>query len=227
MELKKINPLALSVVGGVSIFAATYILFWVLFLCFDSPNAAREAINVLGSYFGGVATLWAAFIAAYLFNDWRVVKQYEIKLDYVLTIKKQTQELIGFINSNRRNFVKYRFKIKNPNLTIPDFNVLLNEMHEIENEVVLRLNLISIEMNELYFLKTKKPQDPIVDELAGKIKYFDKIGVNKNNYHDVWEKRLATLVFDEYFQYFTDDLTSFVYDKIMTQYLDDLILDVN
>lgn len=71
MELKKINPLALSVVGGVSIFAATYILFWVLFLCFDSPNAAREAINVLGSYFGGVATLWAAFIAAYLFNDWR------------------------------------------------------------------------------------------------------------------------------------------------------------
>ncbi|MBB6363523.1 hypothetical protein [Acinetobacter lwoffii] len=69
--MSKINPWALSVVGGVSIFAATYILFWALFLCFDSPNAAREAINVLGSYFGGVATLWAAVVAAYLFTDWK------------------------------------------------------------------------------------------------------------------------------------------------------------
>src|SRR5690606_13396434 len=144
-----------------------------------------------------------------LFNDWRVVKQYEIKLDYVLTIKKQTRELISFINSNRRNFVKYKFKIKSPNLTIQDFNVLLNEIHEIENEVVLRLNLISLEMNELYFLTTQKPQDPITAKLAGKIKYFDKIGINENNYHDVWEERLTTLVFDEYFQYITDDLTSF------------------
>lgn len=186
-----------------------------------------DAFSTTGSYFGAVATLGAAVIAAYLFNDWRVVKQYEIKLNYVLTIKKQTKELISFINSNRRKFVKYKFKIKSPNLTMQDFNVLLNEIHEIENEVVLRLNLISIEMNELYFLKTKKPQDPIAVELEGKIKYFDKIGINENNYHDVWEERLTSLVFDEYFQYITDDLTSFVYDKIMTRYLDDLILDVN
>lgn len=186
-----------------------------------------DALSTTGSYFGAVATLGAAVIAAYLFNDWRVVKQYEIKLDYVLTIKKQTKELISFINSNRRKFVKYKFKIKNPNLTMQDFNVLLNEIHEIENEVVLRLNLISVEVNELYFLTTQKPQDPITAELAGKIKYFDKIGINENNYHDVWEERLTTLVFDEYFQYITDDLTSFVYDKIMTRYLDDLILDVN
>ena len=71
MELRKINPVALSVIGGCFIFLVTYILFWVLFLCLDSPSAAKEAINVLGGYFGGIATLWAAFIAAYLFNDWR------------------------------------------------------------------------------------------------------------------------------------------------------------
>lgn len=196
-------------------------------LAYSGPNAMSDAFSTTGSYFGAVATLGAAVIAAYLFNDWRVVKQYEIKLNYVLTIKKQTKELISFINSNRRKFVKCKFKIKSPNLTMQDFNVLLNEIHEIENEVVLRLNLISIEMNELYFLKTKKPQDPIAVELEGKIKYFDKIGINENNYHDVWEERLTSLVFDEYFQYITDDLTSFVYDKIMTRYLDDLILDVN
>lgn len=69
--MRKINPLALSVIGGIFILAIVYILFWVLLLCLESPNAAKEAINILGSYFGGVATLWAAFIAAYLFNDWK------------------------------------------------------------------------------------------------------------------------------------------------------------
>lgn len=69
--MARINPFVFSVIGGLSIFTITYILFWVLFLCLDSPNTAKEAINVLGSYFGGIATLWAAVIAAYLFNNWR------------------------------------------------------------------------------------------------------------------------------------------------------------
>ena len=217
------NALAVTVIATLFFFALTFILFDF----FKAGTSLKDAWETLGSFFGGITTLVAAYIAAQLFNDWRVVKQYEIKLDYVLTIKKQTKELISFINSNRRKFVKYKFKIKSPNLTMQDFNVLLNEIHEIENEVVLRLNLISVEVNELYFLTTQKPQDPITAELAGKIKYFDKIEINENNYHDVWEERLTTLVFDEYFQYITDDLTSFVYDKIMTRYLDDLILDVN
>lgn len=222
----KIKPITFSFIVSL-IIAFVFLIATFLIFAYSGANALKDALSTTGSYFGAVATLGTAIIAAYLFNDWRVVKQYEIKLDYVLTIKKQTRELISFINSNRRNFVKYKFKIKSPNLTIQDFNVLLNEIHEIENEVVLRLNLISLEMNELYFLTTQKPQDPITAKLAGKIKYFDKIGINENNYHDVWEERLTTLVFDEYFQYITDDLTSFVYEKIMTRYLDDLILDVN
>lgn len=122
MELKKINPLALSVVGGVSIFAATYILFWVLFLCFDSPNAAREAINVLGSYFGGVATLWAAFIAAYLFNDWRIShnKNMDAQLcmkvinsiyDCDLTLLRINSFFVDYLSSPNKVFYAQEFDI--------------------------------------------------------------------------------------------------------------------
>lgn len=226
MQLKSLKPITFSFIVSLGI-AFVFLMATFYILAYSEPDAMGDAFSTTGSYFGAVATLGAAVIAAYLFNDWRVIKQYEIKLDYVLTIKKQTKELISFINSNRRNFIKYKFKIKSPNLTMQDFNVLLNEIHEIENEVVLRLNLISLEINELYFLETKKPQDPITAELAEKIKYFEKIGVNGNNYDDVWEKRLTTLVLDEYFQYITDDLTSFVYDKVMTRHLDYLILDAD
>lgn len=69
--MRKINPIALSVIGGVFIFTIIYILFWVLFICLDSPSATQAAINTLGSYFGGLATLWAACVAAYLYNDWK------------------------------------------------------------------------------------------------------------------------------------------------------------
>ncbi|MCJ8512744.1 hypothetical protein [Acinetobacter lwoffii] len=120
--MKKINPLALSVVGGVSIFAATYILFWVLFLCFDSPNAAREAINVLGSYFGGVATLWAAFIAAYLFNDWRIShnKNMDAQLcmkvinsiyDCDLTLLRINSFFVDYLSSPNKVFYAQEFDI--------------------------------------------------------------------------------------------------------------------
>ena len=160
-----ISKLASAVILATS-FATIFLFAFIFYLYGGERSALEDALSMTASFFGGIATLVAAYVATQLFNDWRVVKQYEIKLDYVLTIKKQTKELISFINSNRRNFVKYKFEIKSPNLTMQDFNVLLNEIHEIESEVDLRLNLISIEMNELYFLKTKNPQDPMAVELA-------------------------------------------------------------
>lgn len=92
MELRKINPVALSLIGGCFIFLVTYILFWVLFLCLDSPNASREAIDILGSYFGGITTLWAAIIAAYLFNDWRDQHNKIIEYDYIKDIFKLVRQ---------------------------------------------------------------------------------------------------------------------------------------
>lgn len=222
------KTLAITAIGALFFFSLTFILF--NFIEDDKTpkiEVLKDAWDVLGSFFGGITTLVAAYIATQLFNDWRVVKQYEIILNYVLIIKKQIQELITFINTNRNNFIKYRLSIKDPHLKLEEFQSLQLEIVELEGEIVARLNFICLEMNELYFLKTKKPQDPIAAELIEKIKYFSEIGVNQNNYFDVWEKRLTTTVLDEYFHYITDDLTGFVYDKIMTQYLDDLILDVN
>lgn len=218
-----VNALAVTVIATLFFFALTFILFDF----FKAGTSLKDAWETLGSFFGGITTLVAAYIAAQLFNDWRVVKQYEIILNYVLIIKKQIQELITLINANRRNFIKYRLRIRDPHLKLEEFQSLQLEIAQLEGEIVARLNLIGLEMNELYYLKTKNPQDPIAADLMEKIKYFGEIGVNQNNYFDVWEKRLTTTVLDEYFHYITDDLTGFVYDKIMTQYLDDLILEVN
>lgn len=222
------KTLAITTVGILFFFSLTFILLNFI-EDYKTPkiDVLKDAWDVLGSFFGGITTLVAAYIATQLFNDWRVVKQYEIILNYILIIKKQIQELIIFINSNRNNFIKFRLKIKDPHLKLEEFQSLQLEIAELESEIVAKLNLIFLEMNELYYLKTKKEQDPIAAELIEKIKYLSEIGVNQNNYFNVWEKRLTTTVLDEYFYYITDDLTVFVYDRIITKYLDDLILDVN
>lgn len=131
MELRKINPLALSVVGGVSILAATYILFWVLFLCFDSPNAAREAINVLGSYFGGVATLWAAFIAAYLFNDWRVQE----KTIFIRNVAYETSGLILTLFNIMQGYIE-------------EEENLLNQIMPIQSQITLKLAILNKQIKD-------------------------------------------------------------------------------
>lgn len=137
MELRKINPVALSVVGGVSILAATYILFWVLFLCLDSPNAAREAINVLGSYFGGVATLWAAFIAAYLFNDWRVQE----KTIFTRNVACETSELILTLFNIMQGYTEEK-------------EGLLNQIMPIQSKIMLKLSILNkhIKDNQMHLV---------------------------------------------------------------------------
>lgn len=130
--MKKINPLALSVIGGMFIFAIVYILFWVLLLCLDSPNAAREAINVLGGYFGGVATLWAAFIAAYLFNDWRI--SHNKNIDAQLCMKVMDSVYDCDLNLLRINSFLVDY-LSEPNKISyqKELNVNLNRLRDIIN----------------------------------------------------------------------------------------------
>ncbi|MFH7347342.1 hypothetical protein L1A45_01685 [Acinetobacter variabilis] len=129
--MKKINPLALSVVGGVSIFAAIYILFWVLFLCLDSPNAAKEALNILGNYFGGIASLWAAFIAAYLFNDWRVQE----KTVFIRNVAYETSNLFLTLFNIMQGYVGEKEN-------------LLNQIMPIQSQITLKLAILNKQIKD-------------------------------------------------------------------------------
>lgn len=67
-----------AVKRGISIgMAATLITFGVVYILMVSDNLLsvdrfEKALNTTGSYFGGITTLIAAYIASKMFNDWRV-----------------------------------------------------------------------------------------------------------------------------------------------------------
>lgn len=68
----KIKPIAFSfVVSLVIAFIFLFLTFWIFYKYSWSVEAAKDALSTTGSYFGAIATLGAACVAAYLFNDWR------------------------------------------------------------------------------------------------------------------------------------------------------------
>lgn len=71
-KLAKFNAVGFSV--GVVIALTTFFLFAIgviLYFYWGDPSAVKDALSTTASFFGGFATLGAAVIAAYLFNDWR------------------------------------------------------------------------------------------------------------------------------------------------------------
>lgn len=129
--MRKINPLDLSTIGGLFIFTVVYILFWVLFLCLDSPNAAKEALNILGNYFGGIATLWAAFIAAYLFNDWRVQE----KTVFIRNVAYETSNLVLTLFNIMQGYIGEKEN-------------LLNQIMPIQSQITLKLAILNKQIKD-------------------------------------------------------------------------------
>ena len=129
--MRKINPLALSTIGGLFIFTVVYILFWILFLCLDSPNAAKEALNILGNYFGGIATLWAAFIAAYLFNDWRVQE----KTVFIRNVAYETSNLVLTLFNIMQGYIGEKEN-------------LLNQIMPIQSQITLKLAILNKQIKD-------------------------------------------------------------------------------
>lgn len=65
-----ISKLASTVILATSL--ATLFLFVFLFYLYGGEDGAlKDALSTTASYFGGIATLVAAYIATQLFNDWR------------------------------------------------------------------------------------------------------------------------------------------------------------
>ncbi|WP_151833670.1 hypothetical protein [Acinetobacter ursingii] len=81
MKIKNLinNILAISFVALLFLFAFT----WIVFDFNNSSSSLKDTWSIVSSLFGGFAALVAAFVAVYLFNDWREQKDYEIKKEYI------------------------------------------------------------------------------------------------------------------------------------------------
>ncbi|WP_180158867.1 hypothetical protein [Acinetobacter sp. YH01026] len=162
--MAKINPWALGLIGGVTIFAITYILFWVFYFHTGTPEATSATLNTLGSYFGGIATLWAAFLAAYLYSDWRKPHKANFYAEYCKKIFESYFQIISLqqklkvAESKIAEIIinKDTNKKTNPNFlpthSREELKKLNFEIDNLVNDIYLELDFIYKNTNTLAFL---------------------------------------------------------------------------
>lgn len=167
----KIKPIAFSFAVSIILsFVFLMAIFWIVYVYSGDLTAIKDALNTTGSYFGGIATLAAAVVAAYLFSDWRVEKRFD---QYSSHVEKITTEIINihidfdplyFIirDLNLESFKNKEILISNYELhkENPTLNTLIKLHHSIElfvnlsNDSALMLKYLKYE-NSIIFIRKK------------------------------------------------------------------------
>jgi len=65
-------------------------IFGILYFYWGDATAVKDSLSTIAGFFGGFATLGAAVIAAYLFNDWREQE----RITFIRNIAHETASLI-------------------------------------------------------------------------------------------------------------------------------------
>ncbi|WP_347454079.1 hypothetical protein [Acinetobacter thermotolerans] len=212
----------ISTAAGIGITTVlSFFIVWIGFPANNPQESFKDALEFSVGLFGGLATFGAAVIAAHLFNDWRVVKKYEINHQYVISIKSKMTELRSYICNQRNSFIVIQQELKKENLSIKEYQSLNIEVQQtIKNIIDISVEII-LDMQEINYLKTQNSQSDLVTRFEKKLSELqDKIKIEE--YYSNFYSADKHVVFESCFKFITNDFQTFVYDDVFTNYLEDL-----
>jgi len=190
----KISKLASTVILTASL--ATIYLFGLIFYVYtnaDSKTLAtlKDSLSTTSGFFGGIATLVAAYIASKLFNRWEDQHNKQVNSDFIMKLydclfemRQLSTSSVGFIRNyltkeNKSNYVQQLrennqrlcYLIDYSALKLSDVAYVITE-DDYENIFSKQITIITnklYDLNELYkiFLETDNPDTihPIYKQL--------------------------------------------------------------
>lgn len=97
---KSVLTISIIIIGIIILFLLLSI-FGILYFYWGDQKAVQDSLSTTGSIFGAVATLGAAGVAAYLFNDWREIHNQTTYKDICTsTFNTQTKLNVRLISIN-------------------------------------------------------------------------------------------------------------------------------
>lgn len=197
----KIRPTVFSFVGAIIIsLFFTLSLFWIFYEYAGSLNSGKEAISTLGGYFGGIATLWAAIIAAYLFNDWRDIERFKATqtlhndgVDALLVCSKELNRIVGQLSLIE--MLRKEAEESNTHLSPDKQKDLTKSLSETTKEVIINVQNVTFNICVKIAMDYTKPlnNDPdlkfIFETLTGVKDFVQKIahdrGISDTNINEI------------------------------------------
>ncbi|CAA0187961.1 hypothetical protein [Acinetobacter baumannii] len=137
MTIKDIAQTSFLVCGVITIFLFGFIYYLMMNESVSSIALIKDSINLTASFFGGIATLVAAYIATLLFNDWKDQEKYKIHLKFIECVANDSLVLItelrkiAYPTSKIKNAIKiYKKDDKNTEFTVEKIRALIDENYE-------------------------------------------------------------------------------------------------
>lgn len=109
-----ISKLASTVIMATCI--GTLILFAFIFYLFygGDQNALEKAFTITSGFFGGIATLVAAYIGTQLFNDWRSSKKFDVAKETLLSLVRLKSHIDKNYTNAKFNLDSYFLQSQTP-----------------------------------------------------------------------------------------------------------------
>ncbi|ENX22482.1 hypothetical protein F892_01724 [Acinetobacter vivianii] len=89
---------------GIVIYAIALLIYCTLR---NYSADSKDFISDFGSIIGGVGTFFAAFVAAYLFNDWRTEKSYDLHKEYLQDFSQNLSKINSIISESNWWFIHF------------------------------------------------------------------------------------------------------------------------
>ena len=211
----KVPVLLLSTASSIFIFTTlSFFIVWLGFPAERPDESFKDALTFAGSIFGGATTFGASIIAAYLFNDWRLIHNNsslkELAVETYKTYNNLQVKLISindiFVKSLSNNKIGNTYNISQ----IAD---------DIESEVKEIGDLLALLLHQLSFiddLANDKNDLKIVDKMhEAIINYMTIMDISEYrriNDHDIFMKKEAEVKvkFDDLRDPFINYLRNFI-----------------
>lgn len=144
-------------------------IFAILYFYWGNFTAAKDSLSTASGFFGGIATLGTALVAAYLFNDWKVqqIHQNTVKFGMeVYTSFKEFDSLFKKISSELiTNQIHIRFAQQNNDFTEMDqYLASLNETSK--KDVELTEKFFNLHESIINYCIVTNQENIIVNDLV-------------------------------------------------------------
>lgn len=209
-----------SILCSLTLTSILILLFSIFLWLYNDENPIKNGFTLMGSYFSGITTLTAAYIASLLFNDWRnphkanfytnecksIINCYKELLSIkrnLSILEKQTMEIIYSDNGLAKinpSFLSSEKKLKLQTLNIKIKNeteLLFEELTKISSETIM-ISALTEDSNYLIELinldnSLTESYQKLLEDLPRNMPYerFNNLQeANKNNYLFIEGKEL-------------------------------------
>lgn len=137
MTIKDLAQTSFLVCSVITILVFGFIYYLMMNESISSVALIKDSITLTASFFGGITTLVAAYIATLLFNDWKDQEKYKIHLKFIECVANDCLVLItelrriGYPTSKIKNAIKiYKKDDKNAEFTVEKIREFIDENYE-------------------------------------------------------------------------------------------------